>query len=425
MKTKMLQAKVTVLLFGPVLLAPLAALQAADLRVVNGDFSDLSGLKPHGGHGWHEGVPAGWKATAACPLYAVHAGADGKQPACNVAQLGYLEQNIGTLTQAADVVLTMDVTDEWHKGAELHAEILDADGELFGSIQLDAGRAQRLVAGKVPAGTSVVIRFSALNGTTPALDNVSVATHAPGSQSPTPQFRVRRFQPDQPLARARREASVSAVLDHLNAEDVDVAVSLSLPPGVRVVQSNGGNIHRLRAAESRSRLTWKLEADAPMTADLRLDLKTADGSPIAHEPLRMLFLPPLEKFAPAYIPEPVPAPTSMLVGAHHCPLWEVGQARHVAQRAQASGAHAGARASTRRRTPRSSDWETKWAVEHGISFFIYCWYRTGQGGAVKTRFGSAIHDALFKSRFVEQDEVHHHVGEPGRAARRAWPTNAT
>jgi hypothetical protein len=76
----------------------------------------------------HEGVPVGWKATSACPLYAVHAGADGKQPACNVAQLGYLEQNIGTLTQAADIVLTMDVTDEWHKGAELHAEIQDADG---------------------------------------------------------------------------------------------------------------------------------------------------------------------------------------------------------------------------------------------------------------------------------------------------------
>jgi hypothetical protein len=33
------------------LLVPLAALHAAELRVVNGDFSDLSGLKPHGGHG--------------------------------------------------------------------------------------------------------------------------------------------------------------------------------------------------------------------------------------------------------------------------------------------------------------------------------------------------------------------------------------
>ena len=72
-----------------VLLLTVSGLLAADLCVVNGDFSDLSGLKPHGGHGWHEGVPAGWKATAAFPRYAVHAGADGKQPACKVSVLGW------------------------------------------------------------------------------------------------------------------------------------------------------------------------------------------------------------------------------------------------------------------------------------------------------------------------------------------------
>ena len=52
--------------------------------------------------------------------------------------------------------------------------------------------------------------------------------------------------------------------------------------------------------------------------------------------------------------------------------------------------------------PEVADWETKWAVEHGISFFVYCWYRDGQGGAVKTRFGSAIHDGLFRSRFADR-----------------------
>jgi len=395
------QTLIALIAFIAALVPTASSLHAADLRVVNGDFSDLSGLKPQGEQGWLEGVPAGWKSTAAAPLYAVHAGADGKQPACNVSQLGPMEQHVGTLSQAADVVLTMDVTDEWHKGAELCAEILDADGELFGSIQLDAGRDRRLVAGKVPAGSAVVIRFLALNGTTPALDNVRVATHASGSLTPTPQFRVRSFQPDQPLARARRVASVSAVLDHLNAEDADVAVSLSLPAGVRVVQSNTGDTHRLRAAESRSRLTWKLEADSPLTADLRLDLKATDGSPLAHERLQMLFLPPVEEFLPSYIPEPVPAPTSMLVGAHHCPLWEADRPtmwlnllKHP-ERTPALGLYS-------QEHPEVSDWETKWAVEHGVSFFIYCWYRTSQGGAVKTMFGSAIHDALFKSRFVNQ-----------------------
>jgi hypothetical protein len=52
--------------------------------------------------------------------------------------------------------------------------------------------------------------------------------------------------------------------------------------------------------------------------------------------------------------------------------------------------------------PEVSDWETKWAVEHGVSFFVYCWYRTSQGGPVTTQFGTAIHDALLKSKFVDK-----------------------
>jgi hypothetical protein len=374
---------------------------ADGLRVVNGDFSDLAGLKPQDGHGWHAGVPAGWKSPAAFPLYAVHAGAEGKQPACNVSTLGLLEQSVGTLSQASDVVLTMDVADAWRKGAALNAEVMEADGEVFAQIDLKAGRGQRLVVGRVPAGVPVVLRFRALQGTNPALDNVRVTTHPAGSQRATPQFRVRRFQPDQPLARARRVASVSAELEHLNREDVDVVASLSLPPGVRFVASEGGGRHRLRAEEGRSRLTWKIEAESAMTADLQLDFTGLDGSPLVREALRLLFLPPMETSAPADLPEPEPVLTDRLIGAHHCPLWEadgpqmwLNLLRHP-ERTPALGLYS-------QENPEVADWETKWAVEHGISFFIYCWYRTSQGGAVQTKFGSAIHDGLFKSRFADK-----------------------
>jgi len=52
--------------------------------------------------------------------------------------------------------------------------------------------------------------------------------------------------------------------------------------------------------------------------------------------------------------------------------------------------------------PEISDWETLWAAEHGIDFFIYCWYRTSQGGPVTTMFSSAIPDAFFKSRYADK-----------------------
>ena len=111
--------------------------------------------------------------------------------------------------------------------------------------------------------------------------------------------------------------------------------------------------------------------------------------------------PPVKASGPAYIPAPEPVQTPILIGAHHCPLWEADKPqmwdnvlKHP-ERTPALGFYA-------QENPEVSDWETKWAVEHGVSFFIYCWYRASQGEPVKTRFGSAIHDALLKSKFADK-----------------------
>ncbi|MCL4193187.1 MAG: glycoside hydrolase family 99-like domain-containing protein [Thermoguttaceae bacterium] len=102
-----------------------------------------------------------------------------------------------------------------------------------------------------------------------------------------------------------------------------------------------------------------------------------------------------------YIPEPQPVQTEILVGAHNCPLWEAdkpqmwNQVLKHPERTPALGFYS-------QENPEVADWETKWAVEHGVSFFVYCWYRDGQGGPVKMRHHSAIHDAFFKSRYVSK-----------------------
>lgn len=100
------------------------------------------------------------------------------------------------------------------------------------------------------------------------------------------------------------------------------------------------------------------------------------------------------------IPPPKPVRTSVLVGAHNCPLWEASspqmwdQVVKHPERTPALGYYD-------QSNPEVADWETKWAVEHGVSFFVYCWYRASKGDAVETKFSSAI-DALLKSRFVGQ-----------------------
>ena len=102
-----------------------------------------------------------------------------------------------------------------------------------------------------------------------------------------------------------------------------------------------------------------------------------------------------------YIPDPQPVKTNILIGAHHCPLWEADKPQMWAnvvkhpERTPALGFYS-------QENPEVSDWETKWAVEHGVSFFVYCWYRASQGKPVEMRFGSAIHEALFKARFTDK-----------------------
>jgi hypothetical protein len=101
------------------------------------------------------------------------------------------------------------------------------------------------------------------------------------------------------------------------------------------------------------------------------------------------------------VPSAEPVATDMLVGAIHCPLWEAdrsdlwrGVLRHP-ERMPALGLYT-------QEDPQVADWEAKWALEHGISFFVYCWYRDGEGGAVKTRFGRGLHDGVFKSTVAKQ-----------------------
>lgn len=149
----------------------------APLHVVNGDFSDLSGLT-RGQDAWYGGLPKGWRGSE--NTYAVHAQRGATPPTCNPSTLGFLRQNVGSLEQAADVTLTFDVSEPWKPDGVLRASILDGDLVELAAGDFPAGTRQKLVARNVPAGTSVVIAFGASKGT-PGLDNVTVAVRRPAS----------------------------------------------------------------------------------------------------------------------------------------------------------------------------------------------------------------------------------------------------
>ena len=213
------------------------------------------------------------------------------------------------------------------------------------------------------------------------------------------EIRVQRFQPEQPVSRAQRAAPVAAVIENTGLAPAEVQVKLTLPSGARLVRAKADATLRIEG-QSEKRIGWEIESDDAGPCEIRLEVKAGDAI-VASASLPMRFLPEAVQRTLAYIPDPVPAQTQVLIGAHHCPLWEADKYRmwdnvlKHPERTPALGFYA-------QENPQVSDWETKWAVEHGVSFFIYCWYRASQGGAVQTRFSSAINDALFKSTFVDK-----------------------
>ncbi|HOH33384.1 MAG TPA: glycoside hydrolase family 99-like domain-containing protein [Candidatus Hydrogenedentes bacterium] len=213
------------------------------------------------------------------------------------------------------------------------------------------------------------------------------------------ELHIRSLLPVNPISRAERVSGVAALLENTGLSDAPVEARLVLPEGLRLADGEAETALTVPSAAD-VEVVWQVEAPCAGSYEIVLELHREGRDPLAAS-LRMDFLPPLAQRTLPYIPEPEPAHSELLVGAHHCPLWEADKPEMWAQlllhpeRTPALGFYAGEH-------PEVADWETKWAVEHGIDFFIYCWYRTSQGGPVETRFSAAIHDALFTSRYADK-----------------------
>ena len=109
----------------------------------------------------------------------------------------------------------------------------------------------------------------------------------------------------------------------------------------------------------------------------------------------------------SYTPQPNPAVSDRIVAAHYYAAWKKGAAgihegfddlaEDFPDRTPLMGYYD-------EENPEVCDWEIKWAVEHGINCFIYCWYRkpenVGKPVTVNDlRCGHGLHEALFNAKF--------------------------
>jgi len=109
---------------------------------------------------------------------------------------------------------------------------------------------------------------------------------------------------------------------------------------------------------------------------------------------------------PKYVPEPNPASADRLIGAHYFPGWKPrthtgwSVLKDFPERKPVLGWYDES-------NPEVTDWEIKWALEHGINFFLYCWYRNKDNAGKRItlpdlHLGHAIHEGLFRSKFKEK-----------------------
>ncbi|MEK3911364.1 glycoside hydrolase family 99-like domain-containing protein [Paenibacillus sp. FSL H7-0331] len=109
-----------------------------------------------------------------------------------------------------------------------------------------------------------------------------------------------------------------------------------------------------------------------------------------------------------YVTAPVPVAKEgdALVGAQACSLWREGQ--HLGwERIQPYPERVPVLGFYDEGNPEVADWETKWMVEHGVDFQMYCWYRpTGsEGKPIKDpRLGAALHDGYFNGKYSNQTD---------------------
>jgi hypothetical protein len=157
-----------------------AAETKKDLAVINGDFSNVSGLGAEDASGWRSGIPQGWTSIPRDPqksidaTYAVNVRSGPYWPVCNVSPLGFLQQVVGRLNETADVILECDVSQMWGPDGILGVAILGANNTPLAVKEFVPGNRAVLVAPEVPSGTDITIQFWAVKGTTPGLDNISV-----------------------------------------------------------------------------------------------------------------------------------------------------------------------------------------------------------------------------------------------------------
>lgn len=203
--------------------------------------------------------------------------------------------------------------------------------------------------------------------------------------------------------------------------------SSNLPATARLVgdpSAAGADAQKIPSVEPGEPLDWRVWVTSteptrvPVT--LRLEGEGAPGQALQGS---IAFTPALNLPPTDYVPVPQPVESDYEIGAFYFPGWSTPERwapirRNAPQRKPVLGYYDEA-------NPECVDWQIKWAVEHGIKFFMVDWYWSA-GGRHLEHWVQAFEKARYRSylkwcmMWANHNAAGTHSEEDQRAVTRYW-----
>ncbi len=211
-----------------------------------------------------------------------------------------------------------------------------------------------------------------------------------------PRLNVVALGAEDALPRAGIATTLAATVTNTGGRPAtNVRATLRLPPGVTTLDAAPA-VASIEF-DGPAFLKWRVRAAEPLTGEAVLNLSSeATGDDPRPESVsartKLVFTPRLAVGPTDYVPEPKPVRGPFEVGVYYFPGWSSATnwqpIMPFPERRPVLGWY-------REGDPELADWQIKWAVEHGITFFAYDWYWS-QGSR---QLELALHDGCFKARY--------------------------
>ena len=198
------------------------------------------------------------------------------------------------------------------------------------------------------------------------VESIEVASEPRGPA----ELEVAYFGPSDGINRGGRPAGVTCTLRNLGGQLAEsVTATLEVPVGVKVLDGVEKKIDRLSLYLPKT-VDWQVQAETLGKFDLAVKVAAAGTEAVsAAASLELTQAPDVPQTS--YVPEPQPVPSKYEIGAFYFPgfptLGQWQPIRSYPNRKPILGWYDES-------NPECADWQIKWAVEHGIKFFMVDWY---------------------------------------------------